>query len=171
MIQRAILSATLTVPLMISALAAPSAYATGSSAQVCTDIGSVDYSISTSPTYLGDPDTRTYGQSGGTLSIDVSSSVTTTGTITGTTTAEAGAIFAKASASVGVSIELSKTSTVTRSYRWTVPSTQSVGWVEAGHHSYRISYNKHQIVAPCTDKVVKSNKVLGTTVNIEFKHS
>lgn len=136
----------------------------------CSDVGKVTYSVTPSATYKGDSSTRTYGQSGGTLTIALGESVTTGGSITGTTTAEAGAIFAKASVSVGVTIKKDWTNSVTRSYSWKVPKTQSTGWIEAGHRAYRVAYTKKTIVAPC-NVAKKTGRILGNTSNIMFIHS
>lgn len=144
---------------------APSSYA------ACAEVGNVYYSTTQSPTYRGDRDTRTYGRSGGTLTIALGESVTTGGSITGTTSAEAGVIFAKASVSVGVTIKKDWTSSVTRSYSWKVPSSQSTGWIEAGHHAYKVNYVKKTIVAPCNVKTVKTGSIVGNTSAIEFTHS
>ncbi|MGO4596932.1 hypothetical protein [Terrabacter sp. 2RAF25] len=144
---------------------APSSYA------YCTDVGNVYYTTSQSPTYRGDYNTRTYGKSGGTLTISLGESVTTGGSITGTTSAEAGVIFAKASVSVGVTIKKDWTSSVTRAYAWKVPSTQSTGWIEAGHHAYKVTYTKKTVVPPCTLHTDKTGTIVGNTSAIEFTHS
>ena len=137
----------------------------------CPEVGQVSYTTSQTATYRGDGTTRTYGQAGGELEISLGESVSTGGSISGTTTAEAGVIFAKASVSVGVEIRKDWTNSVTRAYRWTVPSTQPTGWVEAGHRAYNVSYTKTQIVAPCSVKTVKVGTIVGNTSNIQFIHS
>lgn len=136
----------------------------------CPEVGQVTYSVSPSATYRGDKSTRTYGQSGGTISIALGESVTTGGSITGTTSAEAGVIFAKASVSVGVTIKKDWTNSTTRSYSWKVPKAQKTGWIEAGHRAYAVSYTKNTIVAPCNVKK-KTGKIVGNTSNIQFIHS
>ena len=166
--RKGLLAKGLTVLVAVPAaavVAAPSSYA------YCTDVGNVYYTTSQTPTYRGDYDTRTYGRSGGTLTIALGESVTTGGSITGTTSAEAGVIFAKASVSVGVTIKKDWTSSVTRSYSWKVPSTQSTGWIEAGHHAYKVSYTKKTVVPPCTLRVDKTGTIVGNTSAIEFTHS
>jgi hypothetical protein len=166
--RKGLMAKGLTLLLAVPAAAvvtAPSSYA------ACAEVGNVYYTTTQSPTYRGDSDTRTYGRSGGTLTIALGESVTTGGSITGTTSAEAGVIFAKASVSVGVTIKKDWTSSVTRSYSWKVPSTQSTGWIEAGHHAYKVSYTKKTLVAPCNLRTDKTGTIVGNTSAIEFTHS
>lgn len=155
----------------ISLVSAPSSSAGNVTPNVCVDYGHVTYYTTPSATYRADSDTRTYGRSGGTLTITLGESVTTGGSISGTTTAEAGVIFAKASVSVGVTIKKDWTNSVTRAYSWPVPSKQSTGWIEAGHRAYYVSYKQYRVDANCLDKLVKSGKILGNTSNIRFNHS
>lgn len=155
----------------IACAVAPASFADQRGPEACPEVGQVSYTTSSSAVYRGDRTTRTYGASGGELEITLGESVTTGGSITGTTSAEAGVIFAKASVSVGVEIRKDWTNSVTRAYRWTVPSSQREGWIEAGHRAYNVTYSKKQIVAPCNVKLVKSGTILGNTSNIQFIHS
>ena len=166
-------SAAIVAALLVpgSLVAAPSAEAAVSAPSGCPDLGDTWCSTSSSATYVGDRSTRAYGDAGGTLSITVGRQVTTGGSISGTTTAEAGVIFAKASVQVGVTVHRDWSNSVSHTYSWTVPSTQRVGWLEAGHRAYWVSYSKKVLSWPCTPRVVKSGKILGNTSNIQFKHS
>lgn len=155
----------------IAGAAAPASLADSSGTSACPEVGQVSYPTTQTATYRGDRSTRTYGASGGVLEITLGESVTTGGSITGTTSAEAGVVFAKASVSVGVTIKKDWTSSVTRSYTWTVPSSQNPGWIEAGHRAYNVNYIKRQIVAPCNVKTVKTGSILGNTSNVQFIHS
>ncbi|NYE93988.1 hypothetical protein FHU41_000209 [Psychromicrobium silvestre] len=73
---------------------------------------------------------RLAGSPGAHLTIAAGTTSTITGTITLSTTVEAGAIFAKASVSAGVSLALSKATTVTYSVSATIPSQG--GYIELG---------------------------------------
>lgn len=155
----------------IAVAAAPASLADTSGTSSCPEVGQVSYTTTQTATYRGDRSTRTYGASGGVLEITLGESVTTGGSITGTISTEANAIFAKASVSVGVTIKKDWTSSVTRGYKWTVPSNQNPGWIEAGHRAYNVNYIKRQIVAPCNVKTVKTGTILGNTANVQFIHS
>lgn len=172
------------VPLSAAALALPLTAAGGGTAlaspsnpilvrpHVCSDGGPVnDYHMSEKGRYIGNRNTRTYGASGGVLSISRGKTVTVTGSLTTTATAEAGVIFAQASASVGVSVGLSKAVTTTVGYTWAVPKTQPEGWVEMGSHGYTVDWTFGHYVSPCTWYVTRRGQVVGATSNVQFAHS
>lgn len=138
---------------------------------VCETGSTAQYSVSTTSVYVGNIDERVYGKSGGTLTISKGTTQTWSGSITGTTTAEAGVIFAKASASVGITISSSRTQSLTVGYSWTVPSTQSTGWIEAGNRGYNVKYTKYNYLSPCKYNVLKTGTVKGVTSNVMFTHS
>lgn len=178
----------LTALLATGAIAVPSiANAAPAPSAVCTDFGAPAGATteavtpaSSSPTYfhtsetsvyIGDTSTRIYGAPGGTLGIQKAKAWTASGSITGTTTADAGVVFANVSASVGVTVGLSRTTTTTVSYTWTVPTNVSSGWVEVGGHGYKITYDKGHYVSPCTWVSVQRNTVYGVTSNTYFMNS
>lgn len=139
------------------------------SVQVCQS-GSV-YSTTQSGRYIGNSGTRVYGKAGGNLSISSGTSTTVSGSLQTTVSAEAGAIFAKASASVGLTVGLSKTVSTTVGYSWTVPSSQPSGWIEMGAHGFQISWEKGHYNSPCTYVRDSTGNLLGATSNVEFSHS
>lgn len=114
---------------------------------------------------------RAYGQGGGTITVSKGKTVTLSGTLQSTVSADAGVIFAKVSASVGVSVGLSKAVTATSSYSYAVPAGVSQGWVEMGSHGYQIHWEKGHYASPCTWIVDSSGNLSGTTDQVDFTHS
>ncbi|WP_299955380.1 hypothetical protein [uncultured Modestobacter sp.] len=113
---------------------------------------------------------RAYGQGGGTITITKGQTTTTTGTLQTTASVEAGVIFSKVSASVGVSVALSKAVTTTAGYSWTVPGTGQ-GWVEMGSYGYQIHWEKGHYNSPCTWVKTSQGDLSGTTSSPDFIHS
>lgn len=138
--------------------------------QVCEPSGT-QYTTTQYTKYIGNSSTRVYGASGGTLTISAGKQTTVSGSLQGTASAEAGVIFAKASASVGISIGLSKTVTVTNSYSWKVPASQSVGWIELGSAGYQITWSKGYYSTPCVWNRTGGGTILGATSSPYFAHS
>jgi hypothetical protein len=100
--------------------------------------------------YIRARDGRIYGQSGVTLSISKGVSKTIGGSVTGTGTAEVKAIFAKASVSLAISVQYSRTTTTTFGGSWTVPKSQRVGWLEVGTRSgYTFKWKRYHYRSPC----------------------
>lgn len=120
----------------------------------CTEVGQVFYSFSNVTTsrllsnlrsdYLRGPGTITYTK-------------TTTGTasasMTGTVSAEAGVVFAKASASIGVTVGGSWSKSDTWSYSKPVPSGTTARLV-MWHESRKFTVKKERVVAPCNLQTV-----------------
>lgn len=133
------------------------------------------YSVSSKKViYIRAKDGRIYGQKGVTLGIAKGTSWTIGGSVTGTVKAEAGVIFAKAETSLAITVSLSRTTTTTFSGSWTVPKSQSVGWLEVGtNQGYSFKWTKYHYNAPCT-KVVEGSgtaKVPAKKAALMFKHS
>lgn len=136
---------------------------------VCDDGGGgTQYRLINSGGYAGDSTTRTYGAGGGTISISRSESVSFSSSITGTVAAEAGVIFAKASVSVGITIGRTADTTLSKSYSYTVPASQTSGWVEMGFRGYRINYDKGYYASPCTWVSQRKSTIYGVTQNTFF---
>jgi len=176
-------AAALTLVIPSAAQAAPSTASvhTASDFTVCTgkiglpkpgfENGPTQYKLSTKQVYIGDRDTRTYGSGGGTITIEKGESVETGGSLSATTTAEAGVVFAKASVSVGVTISKSWSTSLSKSYSWTVPSARTSGWIEMGSVGYKITYERGHYKSPCTWVSEKKDTITGVTKNLWFVNS
>ncbi|MBB5866813.1 hypothetical protein F4553_000192 [Allocatelliglobosispora scoriae] len=154
---------------MNAATASSASASDGAVARVC-ETGTFYYESHTDR-YIGNPNTRVYGQAGGTLSISQGQSTTVSGSLQTTVSADAGVVFAKVGTSVGVTVGLSSQVTTTIGYTWTVPSNQSTGWIEMGSHGYQISWYKGYYISPCTWKQSGSGTLLGASKNAQFAHS
>lgn len=173
-------SMTIRRPILLlgSALLAASSVLMGGYAQsasaACPEANDTAYNteVKSKNVHLSAPKSRVWGSGGGTLSIGKDKSWSVSGSVTGTTSAEAGAIFAKASASVGVTVGAERTVTTTSSYTWKVPSTQSRGWLEAGSNGVKVSYKKGYITRDtCEFKTQKTGTITGATSQISYNHS
>jgi hypothetical protein len=162
-------SALVTVSVALLATPASAVPAAPAAASVCDEPPGL--STTQTPVYVGNPATRVFGSPGGVLSISVGQTTTVSGSLQTTVTAEAGVIFAKASASVGITIGLSRAVTVTSGFTWTVPANQPHGWVEIGLHGYRINWSRYHYVTPCRQVTDRSGTLVGVTSNIHFGHS
>jgi len=126
------------------------------------------------PIYIRAKNGRIYGSSGVTLSITKGVSKTIGGSLTGTSSAEAGAIFAKASVSLAISVEYSRTTTTTFGGSWTVPDNQDTGWLEVGtKNGYTFKWQRYHYRAPCTKVIEAHGTAKGPkkTAALMFKHS
>lgn len=121
--------------------------------------------------YVGNSGNRVYGQSGGTITISYGQTWTTTGSVSLTAGVDAGVIFSKVSASVGVSVAKSKGTTATSSYSWKVPAAQKTGWVERGNYGYTGSWQKGHYKSPCTWVTTASGSYKGVTKTPWYTHS
>ena len=124
--------------------------------------------------YIRAKDGRVYGDSGITLSISKGVSKTIGGSVTGTASAEAGVIFAKASASLAISVQGSRTTTTTFSGTWTVPKSQKTGWLEVGtYDGYTFKWSRYHYASPCRKVVDAKGTGKGPTrsASLAFKHS
>jgi hypothetical protein len=106
--------------------------------------------------FIVDPDKQVYGQSGVTLSISASSGTTFSGTVGGSVSGDIDAIIASASATINTSITYSKTTTVTLGGSWTVPASQSVGWLALGSQGYGMNWAYYEYTAPCGVRTIRS---------------
>ncbi|MEV8510908.1 hypothetical protein [Dactylosporangium sp. NPDC051484] len=135
----------------------------------CPEVGQVSYSFSSVTTskilsnlrsdYLAGPGTITYTK---TTTGQVSASMTAT------VSAEAGIVFAKASASIGVTVGASWSKSDTWSYSKPVPAGKTARLV-MWHESRKFVVKKTQIVAPCNVKTVYTETVnapLTSNINV-----
>lgn len=132
-----------------------------------------EYSISNKKKiYIASYGSRIYGDKGVTFKIESGISHTISGSITGTAEWEAGALFAKASASLSVTIGGSVTTSKNHGGSWKV--TQSVGWLEVGTlNGYSFNWTKYYYKAPCT-KVIQGKGTAKAAVKgapAYYKHS
>lgn len=122
--------------------------------------------------YIASRGSRIYGDRNVTLKIESGISHTISGSITGTAEVEAGVLFAKASASLAVTVGGSVTTTSNHGGSWKV--TQKVGWLEVGTlNGYSFSWTKFHYKAPCT-KVVEGKGTAKAAVKgapAYYKHS
>lgn len=112
-----------------------------------------------------------YGQSGVTLTITETAGTSITGTVGGSGTFTVGAIVAEAQAQVNASIAYTKTSSVTRGGSWTVPSTQSQGWLADGAQSRKMNWIHYQDHATCTTSTIGSGTANLPTLAPYIYHS
>ncbi|MCW2503552.1 MAG: hypothetical protein JWO79_1836 [Actinomycetia bacterium] len=149
--------------------AAPAQAASVITPQVC-ETGTF-YNEHHSATYVGNGNTKVYGQGGGTLSIAAGKTITVSGSLQGTATFEAGAIFERVSIAVSATVGRSSAVTTTNTYSWPVPKSQSTGWIEMGAHRYNISWTQGYYRTPCIWVQTDSGTLLGVTPNVRFIHS
>lgn len=121
------------------------------------------------PTFQQAAGASVSGDGGITLSLSRSKTYTVTGTISGSTSAEAGVIFAKASATVGASVALSHSSTITSGGTWTVPSNWAGGRLTAGSMKYGGGWKKFQELPNCSLVLNKSGTWNGPKLEWHFK--
>jgi hypothetical protein len=100
------------------------------------------------------------------LVISKATTTTVSGSLQTTVSTEANAVFAKASASVGMTIGLSKAVTTTVGGAWLVPATRNPGWLEMGARGSQMSWVAYHYNSPCTYVKEKSGKLLGPTGNV-----
>jgi len=169
-----LLLASALVPMSVALLAtpasaAPAAPAAPAAASVCDE----PPGLTTTQTarYIGNPATRTFGPRGTVLAISRGTTTTVSGSLQTTVGAEAGVIFGKVSASIGLTVGLSKAVTVTTTGTWLVPATQPLGWLEMGSHGFQISWSRYHYVTPCRRVTDRRATLLGATSNVQFAHS
>lgn len=147
------LSACAACAMAFTALASPAAFAaTSKPSTVKPNSCPPDPWYSTWNSYgkfIADPSKQVYGQSGVTLSISAAAGTTFSGTVGGSVSGDISAIVASADASINASITYSKTTTVTLGGSWTVPSTQTVGWLALGSQGYGMNWAYYEYNANC----------------------
>ncbi|MCC9196409.1 hypothetical protein QNO08_10695 [Arthrobacter sp. zg-Y820] len=119
---------------------------------------------------MSNPNQRVYGAAGGTLSFEVGQQSSTSIEVNGSTTAEAGAVFAKASATLGIAVSASSTTTTQQGYSWQVPADQAQGWLEMGAMGYQLDWQRGHYNSPCIWVQDASGSTLSTSSNTAFSH-
>jgi hypothetical protein len=107
-------------------------------------------------TFVPDSAKKVYGASGVTLTVSAASGTTWTGTVTSATQGDISAIVVEAKETISGSVSYSKTTTVTLSGSWKVPSSQSSGWLALGSKGYRMNWQEGYDTGSCTWVKVKS---------------
>lgn len=108
------------------------------------------------------------GGPGVTLSITRSKSFTVSGSVTGTAGFDAGAIIAKASASVGVTLGASYSSTITHGGSWKVPRTWKVGELAVGSLTYSGKWYQKRELPTCRIYTSKSGSFKAPRKSFHF---
>lgn len=161
-------AAILTQPAMAAAFPAPTP-------ERCYSSSATRWSFSNkSLVYKAAKHGRVYGQSGVTLTIQKGTSYTVGGSVTGTTGVDAGILFAKASASLAISVTASRTTSTIFTGSWKVPATQAWGWLEVGtKQAYKFSWKKYHMVGECTVHVDAHGTAKAPTRSaaLAFRHS
>jgi hypothetical protein len=153
---RRLLSLLSTVPLATAFLVAgPATTATAS----CPEVGQVYYSFTNkSTTRILSNKRSDYLVGPGTINYTSSTTATANASMTGTVAAEAGIVFAKASASLGVTVGGSWAKGGSWSYTKPVPKGKTARLV-MWHESRSFTVTKKRIVAPCKLVTVYSSRV------------
>ncbi|MFJ9120836.1 hypothetical protein ACIRJO_35575 [Streptomyces sp. NPDC102394] len=92
---------------------------------------------------------------GHTLGITLTAGSSITGTISGSATAEESVIVAKAKETLGVSVALSLTASVSYSDTWKVPSSWRKGYLHAGADRDTVSWNYGHYGSGCKWVIVR----------------
>jgi hypothetical protein len=138
---------------------------------VCDAPPGWNYNTTQVDRYVGNRATRVFGAPGTLLQISRGTTKTVSGELQTTATVEAGVIFAKVSATVGVTVGLSMAVTTTQGGEWLVPATKPSGWFEMGAHGYQINWKKGTYVSPCRFVVADFGSLLGPTSSPYFMHN
>jgi hypothetical protein len=101
-------------------------------------------------TFVADSGKKVYGASGTTLSISAASGTTWSGSVSGSGKISESAIIFSADESFSASISYSKTTTVSLGGSWTVPKTESSGWLTLGSMGYSMKWNTGETTGNCT---------------------
>lgn len=131
----------------------------GAAAAYCTEVGNVYYSFSNkSVSRILSNKRSDYLRGPGTITYTSSTTATASASMTATVSAEAGIVFAKASASLGVTVGASWSKTGTWSYTKPVPAGTTARLV-MWHEARKFTVKKSRVVAPCTMQTVYIAKV------------
>ena len=162
-------TAVTSTALAFTATIAPAAVGLGAQAfAACPEVGQVYYSISNGKKDWKPTNLRSdYLTGPGAISYTKSATSETNASLTGTTTAEAGAIFAKASVSLGVQVGKSWSKSDTWSYRADVPAGQTRR-LQQYKEARAFTVKKTTIVAPCNVKTVWTKNVVAPVKNNNF---
>ncbi|WP_029146015.1 hypothetical protein [Microbacterium luticocti] len=128
----------------------------------------VSYKV-TKATYLGfhQDGPRVTGPGGTTISISRGAGTTFSVDVSASATAEAGVIFAKASATLGISVSNTWTSNTTYRDSWAIPKSYSRGYLAIGNPKYRITATVTYQSPNCTT-YTRTKNYDGITHDIDF---
>jgi hypothetical protein len=153
---RRLLSLLTALPLAaVLAVAGPATSATAA----CPEVGNVYYSFSNKSTSRILSNLRSeYLHGPGSINYTKNKTATTNASMTGTVSAEAGVVFAKASASLGVTVGKTWSKGDSWSYTMSVPRGKTARMV-MWHESRRFTVTKKRIVGPCNLVTVYRTRV------------
>jgi len=142
------------VVITLACLGAPPTLAgtTGSPGPLACSPSSPIYSVSApAPVWwsAGQP-YQTYGASGITIQIDITTGHTWSGTIGGSGSFDISDIVTNAKASVNASITYTTESTITKNGKYTVPSQWAWGWLAFGSSEYNINWTEYVRDSSCS---------------------
>ncbi|MFB9906361.1 hypothetical protein [Allokutzneria oryzae] len=165
-------TAVTSTALALTAVVGPAAAGIGAQAlAACPEVGQNFYAISNGKVAWKATNLRSdYLTGPGAITYSKNSTSETNASLTGTTTAEAGAIFAKASVSLGVQVGKSWSKGDTWSYRADVPAGKTMR-LQQFKEARSFTVKKTTIVAPCNVKTVWTKSVVAPVKNNNFKWS
>ncbi|MFJ6216716.1 hypothetical protein ACIQGZ_25810 [Streptomyces sp. NPDC092296] len=100
--------------------------------------------------FVPDPGKIVYGDSGTTLTVSAAAGSVLTGTVSGSGEIDESLIVVAAKQTISASIAYSKTTTVTLSGSWKVPSSQSSGWLAIGSQGYSMNWKTTRTNGNCS---------------------
>jgi hypothetical protein len=128
-------------------------------AAACAEVGQISYAVSSpAKTWLPTNLRSDYLKGPGTITYSKTTTSTVSASITGTTSVEAGVIFAKASASIGVTVGGSYSKSGSWSYSATVPKGETKR-LQQHKEGRQFTVKKKRIVAPCNVQAVWTKTV------------
>jgi hypothetical protein len=156
--------------LTVSAFVVPALTGLGAQAfAVCPEVGEVSYTITNGAKAWKATNLRSdYLTGPGTITYSKNTTATVSASLTGTTSAEAGIIFAKASASLSVTVGGSYSWSDVWSYSAVVPSGQTKR-LQQYKDSRSFTVKKTQIIAPCNVRTVWTKNVTAPVKNHVYK--
>jgi hypothetical protein len=113
----------------------------------------------------------TYGSRGITITVTLSAGQSVTGTITGTVGVSVNYLIASAKADVSGSIAQSMTATYTTSGSYTIPASQSTGWVSVGAQARSMNWQYGAYTGACKWVVQHTGTAKLPTLMPYFFHS
>ncbi len=92
---------------------------------------------------------KTTGAAGITLKLGVSSGTKVTGQVTASGSYSLNDLISKADAKIDAKIAFSRTSSVSQSASWKVPSSYPVGWLGWGSWGYKFNWQRGHYIGSC----------------------
>ena len=144
---------------IVGVAAAPAANA------ACDDVGKAYYTVTSKAwTWKATSLTSSYVRGPGSVSLTKGRTWTVSASATGTTSAEAGVIFAKASASVSVTLGGSYSGTQSFTYTLNVPAGKTQR-LQQYKRALKFTIVKKRVVAPCNFQTVWTKTITAPTAS------